>query len=62
VRLLYVPVQPDTLDRLREIARRERRRPQDQAALILERALDSLESTDPPSHEQSALSGRSATS
>jgi hypothetical protein len=39
VRLLYVPTEPETLERLRQLAARERRRPQDQAALILERAL-----------------------
>ena len=36
---LYVPLRTDTLEQLRELARDERRRPQEQAALILERAL-----------------------
>jgi len=36
---LYVPLRTDTLEQLRELARDEHRRPQDQAAWILERAL-----------------------
>jgi hypothetical protein len=37
--MLYVTLDRTTLDRLRELAARERRRPQDQAAVILEKAL-----------------------
>ena len=43
MRGLYVPADSAILERLRELARQERRRPQDQAALILERALGPLE-------------------
>lgn len=39
MRLLYTPVSREALDRLIAIARAERRRPQDQAAVLLERAL-----------------------
>lgn len=38
-RLLYVPVAPAALEELCRRAERERRRPQDEAALLLERAL-----------------------
>jgi hypothetical protein len=36
---LYVPITNEGMERLREIARQERRRPQDQAAVLLESAL-----------------------
>ncbi len=36
---LYVPIGSDLLDRLRRLAIQERRRPSDQAAVIIERAL-----------------------
>jgi len=36
---IYVPLSPEAKAALREIAQRERRSPQDQAAVILERAL-----------------------
>jgi hypothetical protein len=36
---LFVPLTRDELDRLRELARAQRRRPQDQAAVLLTRAL-----------------------
>ncbi len=39
MRLLYVPLSDDALKRLRETAEEARRRPQDQAAVLLERAL-----------------------
>ncbi len=39
MRLLYVPVSQDALDTLVAQARLEHRRPQDQAAVLLERAL-----------------------
>ena len=39
MRLLYVPLTDDALRRLRETAEDARRRPQDQAAVLLERAL-----------------------
>jgi len=44
---LYVPLRTDTLEKLRELARDEHRRPQDQAAWILERAL-AARAGDPP--------------
>ena len=44
---LYVPLRTDTLEKLRELARDEHRRPQDQAAWILERAL-AAQAGDPP--------------
>jgi hypothetical protein len=37
---LYVPLTRTEFDRLREVAQAERRRPQDQAAVILAQALD----------------------
>jgi hypothetical protein len=37
---LYVPLKPAAEAKLAERARRERRRPQDEAAVIIERALD----------------------
>jgi hypothetical protein len=39
VRLLYVPLRPDELARLKEVAQEQRRRPQDQAAVLLAAAL-----------------------
>ncbi len=36
---LYVPIDEETMQRLREVARQERRRPQEQAAVLLETAL-----------------------
>lgn len=36
---LFVPLDPDEFDRLRALARAERRRPQEQAAVLLTRAL-----------------------
>lgn len=36
---LYVPIDPEFRDRLAELAKRERRRPQDQAAWLLQQAL-----------------------
>jgi hypothetical protein len=39
VRRLFVPLTTEELERLGELARAERRRPQDQAALILARTL-----------------------
>jgi hypothetical protein len=36
---LFVHISFDAFERLREIAKRERRRPQDQAALIVEQAI-----------------------
>jgi len=36
---LYVPLDQSTLSKLRRLAQEERRRPQDQAALLIERAL-----------------------
>lgn len=38
---LYVPICEETMARLREVARQERRRPQEQAAVLLEQVLDS---------------------
>jgi len=39
MQLLYVPLRQETLAILAQLARDERRRPQDQAAYLLERAL-----------------------
>ena len=39
MRLLYVPLRPDELARLKEVAHEQRRRPQDQAAVLLAAAL-----------------------
>ena len=39
LKLLYVPLKPQALAHLCERAEQERRRPQDEAALIIERAL-----------------------
>lgn len=39
MQLLYVPLRRDALERLVELAQAEHRRPQDQAAWLLERAL-----------------------
>ena len=39
MRLLYVPLSDDALKRLREAAEEARRRPQDQAAVLIENAL-----------------------
>jgi hypothetical protein len=44
---LYVPLAADALNRLRKLALRERRRPQDQAALLLEDALTLAGHQDP---------------
>lgn len=37
--VLYVRLDDDALQHLRELAKRERRRPRDQAAILLERVL-----------------------
>ena len=37
---LYVPLDREAVDKLRRVALLERRRPQDQAAVIIERALE----------------------
>jgi hypothetical protein len=39
MRAIYVPIADHSLDRLTELAREERRRPKDQAALLLEQAI-----------------------
>jgi hypothetical protein len=39
MRLLYVPINQEAMDRLRALAFQEHRRPQDQAAVLLEIAL-----------------------
>ena len=44
---LFVPLTRDEFDRLHEMARVERRRPQEQAAILIARALDTP-STVPP--------------
>lgn len=38
-RLLYVPLSPEALEEIDRRARLERRRPQDEAAVVIERAL-----------------------
>jgi len=40
MRLLYVPLSERSIDQLQQLAARERRRPQDQAAFLLDQALD----------------------
>jgi hypothetical protein len=40
MRMISVPISAPALDKLRQRAERERRRPQDEAAVIIERALD----------------------
>ena len=47
MRLLYVPLRPDELARLKEIALEQRRRPQDQAAVLLAEALGLNRPTSP---------------
>jgi hypothetical protein len=47
VRLLYVPLKELAMERLRTIAERERRRPRDQAAVLLERALAAADPNHP---------------
>ena len=42
MRLLYVPLSADMLARLCHLAERERRAPREQAAYLLERALEPL--------------------
>ena len=46
MRAIYVPLPESALDRLRQVARRERRRPKDTAALILEGALAEMAAED----------------
>ncbi|MBI4319357.1 MAG: hypothetical protein HY675_12775 [Chloroflexi bacterium] len=41
-KLLYVPLTRESLEKLAEIAKEERRRPQEQAAYLLEKALSEL--------------------
>jgi hypothetical protein len=50
--VLYVPIDSETRERLRELARVEHRRPQDQAAVLIEQGLkartpEPLRPTDP---------------
>ncbi len=47
MRLLYVPLSPEMLARLCQIAERERRAPREQAAYLLERALERLSPSGP---------------
>jgi hypothetical protein len=47
-RNLYVPIAQKSLDDLHEIAKRERRRPQDQAAILLEQAINVASASDRP--------------
>lgn len=42
MRLLYVPLDPSELELLKAVAIRERRRPQDQAAVMLIQALTAV--------------------
>lgn len=42
---LYVPLDSEALVKLRQLAEQERRRPQDQAALLIEQALGSRQET-----------------
>ena len=51
---LYVPVDKETRERLRQVAHRNRRRPQDEAALILENALLKKSASEPERHIESS--------
>ncbi len=52
MRALYVPLQSDVLDKLTQLAQQERRRPQDQAAVLLERALVARPPQEPRASER----------
>jgi hypothetical protein len=55
MRLLYVPLSDDALKLLRQTAEEARRRPQDQAAVLLENALGLR---DQPDHANAAFTAR----
>lgn len=56
MRAVYVPLDEASLRRLVELAEREKRRPQDQAAWLLEQALQGLDVVgDPPLSKREAL-------
>jgi hypothetical protein len=52
---LWVPLERDVVEQLKTLARRERRRPQDQAALILEQVLREAPSDELKKCEQAAV-------
>jgi len=43
LRSIYIPLGEETLQRLGRIARQDRRHPKDEAALLLEKAIDDVE-------------------
>ena len=45
---LFVPLTREEFDRLRELAREQRRRPQDQAAVLLAQSLNADPTIEPP--------------
>jgi len=58
---LFVPLSTDEFDRLRALAHRERRRPQEQAAVLLVRSLDTLPAEpDPIRQNNNAIAGHGA--
>ncbi len=50
---LYVPLDQATFTRLRRLAQQERRRPQDQAAILIERALAHVGAYQPDADDES---------
>jgi hypothetical protein len=47
MRRLFVPLLPEEIERLRQLAQIERRRPQEQAALLIVRGLRALTAQEP---------------
>ena len=61
MRLLYVPLKGEALERLCRLAEREHRQPREQAAYLLELALEGqLEHTRPGRAERAGQADRSA--
>jgi len=54
MRLLYVPLRRQTLETLAQLAQDERRRPQEQAAYLIEQALKASAKSDHPGHLEDA--------
>lgn len=48
MRSLYVPLAEEVLQRLGRLARQERRHPKDEAAILLERAIEAVEEAPTP--------------
>ena len=51
---VYVDIRPDIFDRLRRVAADQRRRPGDQAAVLIEQALAALDQPPAPSEAEQA--------